>query len=100
MPHSLFEPMRRRRIGTEKRFGRAFKEQMPAALSAFGAQFYDPIRRGEKAEIVFHNDQAVAPIDYCVEQAQNMLRIPGVEPRGGFVDQIDLPFVLEAAREF
>ena len=67
----------------------ALGNDFATAVAAFGAEVNDPVRGLDDIQVMFDDDDGVALIDKCLEDLQQFTDIVKMEPRRGFIQDID-----------
>ncbi len=70
-------------------FGRAFRDDSPAAFPAFGTEIQNPVGGFNHVQIVFHHQDGVAGIDETVQHFEQLFDVREMQPGGGFIQEIN-----------
>ena len=70
-------------------FGRALRHHHAATRAAFGPHVDHPVRGLDDIQVMFDDDDGVALIDKCLEDLQQFTDIVKMEPRRGFIQDLD-----------
>jgi hypothetical protein len=69
--------------------GRAFGDNLAAALAAFGAEVDDPVGITDDVEVVLDDDNGVAKVAEAVQDFEKLANVVEVEAGGGLVEEIE-----------
>ena len=75
-------------FGLQNLGGRAERRDLPAAVAGTGAEVKQAVGRGDHLAVVFNEDEGVAQVAEVVERLQQAGVVAGVQPDGGFIEDI------------
>src|SRR6266850_1846116 len=83
-------------FGAGHDFGRALRDDAPAAFAAFGAEVDDPVGLFDDVEVVLDDEHGVAEIDEALQDVEQLSNVVEVEAGGWLVEDVEraagLPF--------